>query len=228
MKKQTSYAIGGVVILVLILFLALFIDIILPPPDSSAATPLGEETKRSLSSSTTPTQSSNGDVVLIEEFSDFQCPFCAEALPILKRIKGKYGDKIDIQLRHFPIEKIHPMAPMASLASECMRDQEKFWAYHDRLFENQARLSSKTIKEIALELGADESEFDLCMASKKHAGILQRDFLEGRERGVQGTPTFFINEARYEGILSYERFVEIIDSEIDRTPTTTEPVEAAP
>lgn len=230
MKKQTMYAIGGVIVLVLVLFVALFIDVLFPPPDSSVTTLLGEETTdrySSATSSTNPTRSSNDGVVLIEEFSDFQCPYCAQALPIMKRIKAKYGDLIDIQLRHFPIEKIHPLAPTAALASECMRDQGKFWIYHDRLFENQARLSTETIWDIALELGANEAEFDLCMSSKKHAGLLRRDFLEGRERGVQGTPTFFVNEVRYEGVIGYDRFVKIIDSEIARTESMKDDAEAA-
>ncbi len=213
MKKQTAYATGGVIALIIVLLLALSLDLLFPLESSGYTTPLGYEGPRS-GVAAPETESQN--VVLIEEFSDFQCPFCAQAVPIAKRVKAHYGDQIEFLYRHFPIEKIHPLAPRAALASECMRDQEMFWTYHDLLFENQARLSDSMIRELAAQAGAEMALFDACMSSMRHAVILQEDFLEGRERGVEGTPTFFVNGARYEGVVSYDRFVEIIDRELTR------------
>ncbi|MEK7125324.1 MAG: DsbA family protein, partial [Patescibacteria group bacterium] len=74
--------------------------------------------------------------IVLEEFSDFQCPACGAAQPTVSQILKTYGDKIAFSYRHFPLLSIHANAFSAALASECANDQGKFWEYHDLLFKN--------------------------------------------------------------------------------------------
>lgn len=78
-----------------------------------------------------------GSSVVIVEYSDFQCPYCARALPTVKQVLDEYGDKVMFSYKHFPLESIHPRAHIAAQAAECAGDQGKFWEFHDALFETQ-------------------------------------------------------------------------------------------
>lgn len=80
--------------------------------------------------------------VVLVEFSDFQCPFCARAEPTVKQIRSEYGDKVLFAYKHFPLTQIHPHAQAAAEASECAKDQGKFWEYHDKLIDNQQEWSA--------------------------------------------------------------------------------------
>ena len=75
------------------------------------------------------------------EFSDFQCPYCSRALPTVNQVLNEYGDKMLFAYKHFPLTQIHPLAQKAAEASECARDQGKFWEFHDKLFATQAEWS---------------------------------------------------------------------------------------
>ncbi|HLD24557.1 MAG TPA: thioredoxin domain-containing protein [Patescibacteria group bacterium] len=83
-----------------------------------------------------------GAPVTIIEFSDFQCPFCGRANPTVKQVLKEYGDKVILAYKHFPLVSIHPRAQKAAEASECAKDQGKFWEFHDQLFDNQTDWSS--------------------------------------------------------------------------------------
>ncbi len=80
--------------------------------------------------------------VKIVEFSDFQCPFCARAFPTIQQVQKEYGDKVVLVYRHLPLTSIHPRAHITAQASECARDQGKFWEFHDELFGKQTDWSS--------------------------------------------------------------------------------------
>ncbi len=75
--------------------------------------------------------------VKLVEFSDFQCPFCARAYPTMKAIMEKYGDKVSLEYRHYPLS-FHPYAQKAAEASECAGEQGKFWEMHDKMFDLQS------------------------------------------------------------------------------------------
>lgn len=82
-----------------------------------------------------------GSLITMVEFSDFQCPYCSRALPTVNQVLSQYGDKILFAYKHFPLTQIHPLAQKAAEASECARDQGKFWEFHDKLFATQAEWS---------------------------------------------------------------------------------------
>ena len=151
--------------------------------------------------------------VIIEEYSDFQCPFCGRAVPVVKQIKEEYGGDISIMYKHFPLPN-HQFAQKAAEASECARDQEKFWEYHDKLFENQKELAVSDLKTYASDIGLDIEQFNECLDSGMKKDIVTRDLLDGQKKGVEGTPTFLINGIKLVGAQSFLEFKKVIDKEL--------------
>lgn len=149
--------------------------------------------------------------IVIVEFSDFQCPFCKQAFPIIQKIKREYQDSVKIIYRDMPIVNIHPDALNAAMAAECADDQDKFWQYHDNIFINQDDLSVGNLKLIASQIGLDLNEFNECFTSEKYLSEVQNDLQDGLRFGVTGTPTFFINGIKIPGVIPYNTFKQIID-----------------
>jgi len=153
--------------------------------------------------------SGNAEVVIIE-FSDFECPYCVRAYPIVTQVLEEYGDQVELDYKHFPLS-FHANAKKAGEASECARDQGKFMEYHDTLFDTK-QLSVDSLKKHAADLGLDVAKFSECLDSGEKGAIVDADFEEGRQLGVGGTPTFFINGRKLVGAQPYENFKAAIDS----------------
>src|SRR5262245_18759547 len=154
--------------------------------------------------------------VTIVEFTDFHCPFCKTVLPTLQELAAKYGDKVKLVFRDLPIDQLHPGARKAHEAARCAGDQGKFWAYHDVLFDKAPRASADDLKAYARQVGLDLARFDQCVASGKHADMVQRDIDEGTRLGLRGTPVFFINSELLMGAQPLENFARVIDRELAR------------
>ncbi len=149
--------------------------------------------------------------VTIVEFSDYQCPFCSRAVPVLERIKKEYGpDKVKIVFRDMPLPS-HNRAPAASMAAHCANDQGKFWEMHDMLFDNQAKLEDADLKSYAKKLTLDEKKFAECFDSKKHLPLIEKSRSEAETLGIQATPSFVINGVMIQGAQPFEKFKEKID-----------------
>ena len=168
--------------------------------------------------------------ITIVEFSDFQCPYCARfQIQTLPLILEQYVDtgKVKFVFRDFPIQNSHPNAMPAAVASECAHEQDKYWQYHDALFENQGvwnkveNTSAITIfKEFATKLDLNQDQFDSCLDSGKYIEEISNDLKDGKSYGVTGTPGFFIgNEeigfVKINGAQSFEAFKSIIDSQLN-------------
>jgi protein-disulfide isomerase len=162
--------------------------------------------------------------ITIVEFSDFQCPYCARVNPTLKQVEEKYGDKLRMVFRDFPLVQIHKEAAKAAEAGECAHEQGKFWEMHDRLFANQSKLQVEALKQAASEIGLDSVKFNACLDSSKYASEVQSDVEEGARYGVTGTPAFFINGRLLGGAQPLQAFTEVIDEELARV----QPAAAAP
>ncbi|MFH0954825.1 MAG: DsbA family protein [Candidatus Micrarchaeota archaeon] len=133
--------------------------------------------------------------VVVVEFSDFQCPFCERAYSdAVKGIKQDYvtTGKVQFAYEEFPLESIHPNARPAAEAAECAAEQNKFWEYHDKLYQNQQSLSDASYKQWAADLGLNTSQFNSCVDTKKFAQKVTDGVTLGQQKGVSGTPTFFI------------------------------------
>ena len=149
-------------------------------------------------------------LVTIIEFADFLCPFCAEEALHIRSIASKYPNEVRFIFRDFPLEEMHPGAAQIHIAGECANEQDKFWAFHDRIFQNQENISSENIKAYAAQAGLNISEFDACLDSGKYAQEVADDLAEGRRAGVLGTPTFFINGRKIEGAIQQQDWETLI------------------
>jgi protein-disulfide isomerase len=154
--------------------------------------------------------------ITIVEFSDFQCPYCRQVIDTLKRIEERYGEKVRIVFRDFPLA-MHKDAPKAAEAAACAHDQGQFWAMHDKLFATQSNLQVADLKRAARDLGLNATEFDHCLDSAKFESQWQQNRAEGQKYGVSATPTFFINGRMVTGALPYQAFSDILDEELART-----------
>ena len=151
--------------------------------------------------------------IQIIEFSDFQCPYCTRGAATIDEVKAKYGDKVSVVYRHFPLD-FHDRANLAAQASECANDQGKFWEFHDKLFENQQAMADSDFESYATQLELNVAEFKECIRSGKHIETVATDLREGSEAGMTGTPGFFINGRFLGGAQPIEAFSEVIDAEL--------------
>ncbi len=166
-----------------------------------------------------PTKGKAGAPVTLVEFSDFQCPFCNRFAPTLRQVSEKYGDKVQIIYRQYPLTSIHPNAFKAAEASLCAYEQGKFWQLHDAMFADQTRLKVSDLKETAARLGVDRKKFDTCIETGKYVEQIQKDMSEGSKFGITGTPAVFINGVELKGgAVPFETVAAAIDKELDRAP----------
>jgi protein-disulfide isomerase len=142
--------------------------------------------------------SADGSIRLLE-YGDYECPFCAEAQPIVKEIQRRLGDDLSFAFRNFPLINIHPHSEHAAEAAEAAGAQGKFWGMHDLLFENQRALDDEDLAVYAAELGLDQTRLIREVTTSVYAPRIREDFRSGVRGGVNGTPTFFINGERYDG-----------------------------
>ena len=157
--------------------------------------------------------------VTLEEFGDFQCSHCAQfAVGVGKRIKEEFVNtgKIRFVFRHFPF--IGTESFRAAEATECAADQNKFWEYHDIVFENwkgvnEGHFSDDNLKLFASSLQLDRGAFDSCFDSGKYRGKVESDLRLGERMGVEGTPTLFLNGQKV-NVASYDELAQLIESEI--------------
>lgn len=150
--------------------------------------------------------------LLIVEYSDFQCPFCRAAFPIIREAVTTYGDRgLRLVYRDFPVDEIHPEARGAAEAAQCAHAQGKFWAYHDKLFQNADALDAISLARYAEQVGLDRTQFDACAASRQFRQAVEEDYQAGVKLGVKGTPTWFFlpdgdpqKARRVEGVIPRE------------------------
>ena len=154
--------------------------------------------------------------VTVVEYSDFQCPFCAKGSKIINQIKDKYGEKVKVVFKNFPLP-FHKLAKTAAVAGLCANEQGKnyFWKMHDLMFDNQSKLNKKDLKEIAKNFkGFDQAKFDDCLDKDKYMAKVNSDIEEGKKIGVKSTPTFFVNGKVINGAHPLEVFSELIDQDL--------------
>ncbi|WP_323844488.1 DsbA family protein [Microbulbifer magnicolonia] len=140
----------------------------------------------------------NAPLVLLE-YGDFECPFCAEAHQVVQEIQQLLGPNLCFVFRHFPLATVHPHAQHAAEAAEAAGAQGAFWPMHDILFENNRALDDLDLLIYADSLSLDMEQFSSELSNHIHASRVREDFMGGVRSGVNGTPTFFINGERYDG-----------------------------
>lgn len=156
--------------------------------------------------------------VKIVEWGDFQCPACGQSYQILKPTLEKYQDRIQYQFRHFPLTSIHPLAFNASVAAECAADQDLFWQYHDKLYENQLALKKADLITYVGQLNMDVTKFEACYDSRVKADIVKQDMAEADKLGLNSTPTFIFNG---EILQDWSVLPQLLANQFPETATTT-------
>ncbi len=153
--------------------------------------------------------------VTLIEFSDFECPYCARVRETLHELREIYPDSLRLVFRDFPLEQ-HSRAGPAAEAAQCAHEQDKFWPYHDLLFENARALTDEDLKKYAQVVELDLESFQSCLASDRPKKAVAADHDAGRRYGVDGTPSIFINGIKLIGLLPLPMMRAVIDSEITR------------
>jgi protein-disulfide isomerase len=125
-------------------------------------------------------------------FSDFECPFCRQAGPIVDRLLEEFEGEVRLVFKHFPLA-FHANARLAAAAAEGARQQGKFWEMHDLLFQHTGALERESLLEFAGRLGLDREKLEAALDSPQTFARIERDLAEGRRVGVNGTPTYYIN-----------------------------------
>ena len=153
--------------------------------------------------------------IVIVEFSDFQCPFCKRFHDeTFQQLLAAYPGKIRFVYRQFPLTSIHPNASPAAEAAMCADEQNVFWKYHDKLFDNQQVLGEQTYIQIASDLGLDMTAFQDCLTNHRYQQDIQADSDFAVSKGVNATPTFFINGLAVVGAQPLDVFKQVIDKEL--------------
>jgi protein-disulfide isomerase len=147
--------------------------------------------------------------VTIVEFTDYECPGCAAAQPVLEAVAKEFGEKVKLVVRNFPLG-MHKHAFKAAEASEAAGEQGKFWEYAALLFANQKAMEVAKLKEYASRLGLDRKKFDAALDSGKYAAKVKKDLADGEKIGVDSTPSVFINGRR-----TRERSMEALRAAIE-------------
>jgi protein-disulfide isomerase len=149
--------------------------------------------------------------IVIVEFSDFQCPYCARSVSTMQKVLEKYPNDVRVVYRHFPLDRIHSNARPAAEASACADEQGQFWAYHDKLFQNQRALAKEDLLRYASELGLDAGRFKSCVEERRTKDKVEADAKAAIAVGITGTPAFVVNGQLLSGAQPPEEFFEVID-----------------
>jgi len=161
-----------------------------------------------------PFRGSASAPVTIVKFEDFHCPYCRRVQTTLSQLLLRYGERLKVVHRDFPLDSLHPMARPSHVAARCAGEQGQFWAYHDALFANPPTADSKDFTTYAEEVGLDMDAFESCLQSGAFQEAIQKDVDDGLKLGLTGTPAFFINGRLLNGALPLADFVKIIDEEL--------------
>ncbi len=151
--------------------------------------------------------------VTIVEFIDYQCPFCQESAPSVRKVMAALGDRVRLIIRDFPITELHPGATRSALAAHCVLEQSQdlYWRYHDLLFSNVEGHTPEQLRDWAHSAGAEMGAFDACVASDRYLSQIDEDIQTGLRAGVQGTPTFFVNGVQFQGALDEKALTRVVN-----------------
>ncbi len=152
--------------------------------------------------------------VTIVEFSDFQCPFCQRAKPVLDEVQTRHPKDVRVVYRHLPLDSIHTRARPSAEAAACAAEGNKFWEYHDKLFANNRALSDEDLRKYAAEVGLDAASFDECLRSRRHKDAVEADVQEAKKIGITGTPAFVVNGIVKSGLQTTDALDAMVREEL--------------
>lgn len=145
-------------------------------------------------------------------YGDFQCPYCAAAQSIVRRVRERLDGRLRFAFRHMPLHEVHPLSQRAAEASEAAAAQGAFWPMHDHLYAARGRLSFEDLVGHAAALGLDVDRVRGELTDGVHAARVARDEASARAAGVQGTPAFFANGVLHEGAFDAGSLVAALEA----------------
>ncbi len=174
--------------------------------------------------------------VRIMEFVDYQCPNCRDFFQLAKPfIDMTYVEQgtVEFVLYDFPLYEGHQNAFLAARAARCAGDQDRYWAFHDRLFQTQAQWSFRSDPAgdfigIAQEIGLNRDAFASCLRSDRHAEVVMANRRLGEQLGVQGTPTVLVDTGEGRAVRLQDWGIENIRRVVDEALAATSPAPAGP
>jgi protein-disulfide isomerase len=156
--------------------------------------------------------------VVVDVWCDLQCPDCGRTVADLRALRARYGSRIELRLRHFPLDH-HRHAFAAAQAAEEAAEQGRGWAYAEAVLSRPEALTAKGeafLLEVARELDLDAEEFDTVLIDGRHTLIVDADQAEGKAIGVTGTPTYVIGGERLDGGKGQQGVREKVEEIADR------------
>ena len=163
--------------------------------------------------------------VTLVEYGDYECPHCGHAFPVIQRVQEHFGDRLRFVFRNFPLGEVHAHAEHAAEAAEsagARGGEEADWAMHDAIYTHQQdgprALADDALARYAAEAGVDGRAVLEDLRAQRFAERVQRDFMSGVRSGVNGTPTFFIGERRFDGVPDVRSLVAAIDDQFFAAP----------
>ena len=148
--------------------------------------------------------------VTLVQYGDFQCPYCRAAVPIVEELQQVLGDQLRFVFRHFPLTAMHPHAQHAAEAAEAAAVDGKFFEMHGALFAHQDALDDHDLVRYATELGIDPARVRDALGRNTYASRVLEDVESGIASGVRGTPTFYLDDVRYDGNVGVRQFLTAI------------------
>jgi protein-disulfide isomerase len=184
------------------------VKIALEPPKAEVEVAVGDAVIRGAA----------GAPVTVVEFADYQCPYCRQMEPALKRLGEDFAGKVKFAFKDFPLPN-HPHAEKAAEAARCAGAQGKYWAFHDRMYAIPPadELSVPQLKTFARDEKLNTARFDQCLDSGQEAAAVNKDAAEGRDLGITGTPGFFVNGHFLSGAVGYDTLREVVERQLQLT-----------
>ena len=166
--------------------------------------------------------------LVITEFSDYECPYCAATHFALRKVVDLYPEKVMLKHRHFPLDKscnplvkkpFHHNACRAAKAAVCAGKQRSFWEYNDLLYKNQRQLSMEKLLDFAGSLGLDTTKFKQCMEDKATLEIISNDIAEATntpfvQSGMVGTPIMYIGDRPHIGGITFSEARKMVEEQL--------------
>jgi len=206
MEKQDLKPILGFIIATIIIIVVGVLLFVKDAPNNNS--------QKTLINSNTHTKGAKDGKVLIVEFSDFECPACIYAEEIVGKVMDKYSNKVKFAYRHYPLP-MHQYSRKAAQAAEAAAIQGKFWEMKSIIFKNNSSLKPDDLIKYAKDIGLDIDQFKKDQESDKIKEIIENDIKAAQDLGVEGTPTFFINEEKIFGVPSFEEFQNLIEKNLN-------------
>ncbi len=142
-------------------------------------------------------------------FIDFECPFCQQSYPVTKEIFEKYAPAVRVVFKHYPLVATHQQARMAANASMCADEQNKFWEFYDATFQGPG-VNRTLLNQYARDIGLNMIQFEECMNMLPYDDQITQDARDGLALGAVGTPTYFVNQRKVQGVIDTATWNQII------------------